>query len=358
MDPFRVFVSYSHEDRELAELVTEILKKKGLIPIWDKNIRPGTAFTGAIKGLIAHAHIFMPLITENSRQRPWVHQETGYAMALNIPVLPVAVGNLPGEMIAELQAINVLEPDLSDLEGKLSAINLNHVVIPPPARPGSIVEVADWPEKRVEMMAQYANRVIELGYCGRVRQRGGLSSFSIPDKEIDDPIWSIRDGANRRSDYYHYCLRQERLSLERHARHCGCDLLIDPTVETTGKFPEARKVRLESLLEFLESIPDDQVRVVCSLRARDANITLVGDWFIAESRLRHPVEGWRQTIFNWHSPTVLQWVHQFDQLFDSMLREYSPGPNSSRQKAIKILQRAIESLDKEICGKPDVNSRY
>jgi hypothetical protein len=66
MDPFRVFVTYSHEDRDLAERVTEFLQKKGLTPIWDKNIRPGTAFAGAIKSLFAHAHI-IPHVRKLSR---------------------------------------------------------------------------------------------------------------------------------------------------------------------------------------------------------------------------------------------------------------------------------------------------
>lgn len=290
MHPFRVFVSYSHEDRSLAEQAVKVLRKIGLEPIWDQDIRPGAPFSDAIRGLISHAHIFMPIITKNSQERPWVHQETGYAMAINIPVLPIAVSTLPQEMTAQLQAIIVKE-DFSDLFERLQEVNIEQVVIPPPDRPASIVEVADWPETRTELIAQYANRVVELRAYGYLRHRGALSSFCLPDKDVNDPVWKRRDGEKLRSHYYHMLQREERRALEVHARARGCSLIIDPSIhfDITKLGPLAIKTRLETLLEFLQSIPDEQskpdplVRVVISPRARGANTLIVGDWFVAES---------------------------------------------------------------------------
>jgi hypothetical protein len=340
---FRIFLSYSHEDRPLVENVAHVLEQRGLVPMWDKNIRPGSAFTDAIKGLITHAHIFMPLITPNAKERPWVHQETGYAMALNIPVLPLAVGEFPGEMIAQLQAIKV-KPDLSDLDVHLDAVKMEPVVLQSSTRPVAMVEVADWPEKRVELMAQCANRVAEIGGANRLFQRGGLSSFSIPDTDVEDPVWKARDGDHPRSDFYHYWLREERRALERHARQAGCDLLIDPTVETAGMSNTARRIRLDTLREFLCSMADDQMRVICSDRARDANITIVGDWFIAESRFRRPGQGWRQTVFSWHGPTVLRGAREFNQLFDTLLKSSSRLRDRSRAVAIEAVEDVLRHL--------------
>lgn len=340
---YRVFLSYSHEDAGLAEEVAAILRPRGLEPLYDRHIRPGTAFTEAIKGMIAHAHVFVPLITKNSRTRPWVHQETGYAMALHLPVLPIAVEEAPGEMIAELQAITVGR-DLADLPARLDELSIEHLILPLAVGPISMVEVTDWVEQRSEALARNAKRVLALGHCGRVKQRAALSSFSIPDKDPDDPVWEVRDGGRQRGDYSHYLLWQERRALDQHARAAGCDLLIDPSVETSGRTAEARVLRLQTLWEFLDSMPDEKVRVVCSERARDANITFVGDWFLAESRLHQPGKGWHQTVFNWHSPTVLQQVRQFDALFDSLLQEWCPQPASSREKAMSEIRRTIEEL--------------
>src|ERR1700687_1772072 len=112
---YRVFVSYSHEDvREFTKL-KRALEHRKLCVLSDRNIGAGTPFTDAIKGLIAHAHLFIPLITKNAQRKPWVHQETGFAMARNIPILPIVLKNarMPAEMIAQLQAIKVRD-SLSD----------------------------------------------------------------------------------------------------------------------------------------------------------------------------------------------------------------------------------------------------
>ena len=334
MSSFRVFLSYSHEDRETVERVDRILRGLKLKPTWAKAIRPGSPFTDAIKGMITHPHIFMPLITEHSKERPWVHQETGYAIALNIPVLPLAIGIPPGEMISQLQAITI-KTDLSDLKEKLGQVNFEFVVLPPPTQPGPIFQVADW-------------RVLEMGHHARVLQRGGLSSFSIPNKEHDDKVWGLRDGDQPRSQYYHHMLCRERQALEVHAREEGCRLLIDPTVMTSGISPGARKIRLETLHEFLLSLSDDKAEVVCSPRARDANITILEDWFIAESRLRKAGEGWRQTFFNWHAPTAVRETRYFNQVFDGLLKEAGLSPTESRRAALTQIESVLAELEQEI----------
>jgi hypothetical protein len=353
---YRVFLSYSHDDQEIAERVIEALKKQ-FEPLWDRHIRPGSAFTESIKGLIVHAHVFMPLITVKSKERPWVHQESGYAMALNIPVLPLAIGDIPGEMLAQLQAIKVEEKDIEGLPARLQKLGWEFIIAQPMAKSQSMTCMADFPEARAEEMAGHANRVLELAYSGRVYQRGGLSSFSIPDKDFEDPIWKDRDGPNPRSDYFHYWLAKERRALERHAREKGCTLIIDPEVPQTDHDPAARRrfllarrCRLTVLREFLDSMPDDQVKVVCSPRAREANITMVGDWFLAESRLRHPIEGWRQTFFNWYSPEVLQAARQFEQIADDLMQDYAPEPDTSRRKTIADITRVLEQLEMELAG--------
>src|SRR5579863_589825 len=104
---FRVFISYSHDDAHLAGRLVTTLRSIGLNNIWDKDIHPGRSFVQEIKGFIEHVHLFMPLITVHSQNRPWIHEEIGFATALNVPVLPIAIGEFPQEMIASLHAISV-----------------------------------------------------------------------------------------------------------------------------------------------------------------------------------------------------------------------------------------------------------
>jgi hypothetical protein len=336
--PFRVFISYSHEDADLAKVAADALSKAGLIPLWDRHIQPGAPFTEAIKGFIHHAHIFMPIITERASHKPWVHQETGYAMALNIPILPVAAGVLPGEMAAQLQALPV-RADLSDLGEKLGEARLEGLVSQFGPNIFRQVEVTSYAENRTEALARSAQRVIDMGSFGRVRQRAALSSFSIPDAPPDDPIWVEREGNVLRSEFYHSLQQAERHTLERHAREGGCDLIVDPDFCLERNGIEATRSRLKILLKFLENMPDERVRIVMSPRARRANLTIVGDWFSAESMSPRPGEGHRQTVFNWHAPTVLATLRRFDEELAALCAESPDG--ASRQAAIARIRARL-----------------
>jgi hypothetical protein len=166
---YRVFISYSHQDAELVDRISSILEENGLQPMLDKGFSSGHGFTNQIKNFIAHSHVFMPVITKESSSRGWVHQEIGYAMALNIPVLPISNGQMPGQMIQELQAVRWEE-------GKY------------------------WRRKnkpKLSMMVSYAKKVLELDAFGHVRQKGSLSSFHIPDQPITHPDWEARYGSHK-----------------------------------------------------------------------------------------------------------------------------------------------------------------
>lgn len=150
---------------------------------------------------------------------------------------------------------------------------------------------------------------------------------------MDHSIWKERDGNQLRSDYYHSLQREERLALERHARASGCKLIIFPSIEFTKLGPCVKRTRLSTLIEFLEKMPDDKVEVAISDCDTKGNLTIIGDWFLAESMLPGP-GGYRQTIFKWHAPTVFEQIRQFDQQF-AALREQRPW---SRSEVIERLR--------------------
>jgi len=196
MPGYRVFISYSHGNRKIATAIAETLRNIGLTPMWDKNFVFGHGFHDQIKLYIAHSHVFLPVITKASDERKWVHQEIGYAMALNIPVLPVAVGSLPSEMIGQLHAIELEESSDEPIDDQIKARFtrgiFDNLVSRYNAPSLALFECAYLMEERTQAMARYANAVTQLGYSGFVRQRGGLSSFHIPADEPPAPAWQER----------------------------------------------------------------------------------------------------------------------------------------------------------------------
>jgi len=342
--PYRIFIAYSHEDRVLLENAVKVLEENGYHSLCDKNIMVGKPFTDEIKKMIAHAHIFLPLLTENSSLRPWVHQETGYALAMNIPVLPVAVGTAPGEMTAQLHAVAVCD-DFSDFPQKVSAQDIENLVMHNPTEEITNLWVTAWAEERTKLLGEYASWVSNLHYYGRVRQRAALSSFSIPDADAQDEIWKLRDGNVSYSKYYHNLQHIERQALQVHAEKSGCDLLIDPDFCLERHGAEATRTRLEILLDFLKDRDHIQdIRVVISEKAHQANLTFIGDWFSAESFSPKVGESHSRTIFCRHAPTVLSQMRLFDDQFNKMLSQQGSSPEASRDWAIGYISEILQKM--------------
>lgn len=354
---YRVFISYSHQDVDIVRVLEQILRRNGFDPMWDQNFAFGQGFHDQIRNFIAHAHAFLPVLTETSDRRKWVHQEIGYAMALNVPVLPVAIGPpeteaLPGEMIQHLHAIRIVSEEGSP--GRLSGANRKMLrqiltveaierLVERSVDPHRVpFACADYQETRAAMMAQHADDVRALGRFGAVRQKGALSSFHIPTETIGHRVWLDRYGGVDRGDEHCRLQRRERLALTRHAGAAGCRLIIDPSIKFERWGEEARLVRLRGLLSFLRTMPDDRCQVAISPQGgRGWSVTYVGNWFAAESRSAVIGKGYYQTIFTRHAPWVTERIADFDAEFNELLAAAKVEPHASRLHAIRRIEREI-----------------
>jgi hypothetical protein len=344
MSKYRVFVSYSHEDREMAERLVRILEENGLEPIWDRNFLWGHGFHEQIKNFIAHAHVFVPVITEAASKRGWVHQEIGYAMALNLPILPVTLDRVPGEMLQPLLSVPWSDDD-EILKRELSVDTFEKLIQHALEVSRPLYECAELHEDRTMMIVRYTRNLLESGFHGHVRQKGSLTSFHLPDKHESHPVWAKRLGDSPPNEFRCKWQRQERRALEEHVRKAGCSLIIDPyeAYKELGNGP--RKVRLKTLLEFLEAMPDDKLNVVLGNRIpREQNLLIVGDWYTAESVSFSMDQGHRHTIFTRHAPTVQNRIDLFDHEFEDLSRRQRQEPGSSREAAILALKQIITEL--------------
>src|SRR6266446_675258 len=169
--PYRVFISYSRADRASVEQIVNIVEELGLMPMWDSRLEAGSSFSDQIRKYIAHAHLFLPFITKGSENRNWVQQEIGYAVALSVPIIPVTWGVSPGEMLRELQAIEI-RSDVEELRDRLSWTTVDANVQRFGQGCRALYRCADYAKDRAEMMAEHCNDVISLGHTAEVRQKG------------------------------------------------------------------------------------------------------------------------------------------------------------------------------------------
>jgi hypothetical protein len=354
---FRVFLSYSHQDLELVRTLDRILRKNGFDPMWDQQFGFGQGFHEQIRNFIAHAHVFIPVLTARADQRKWVHQEIGYAMAMNVPVLPVAISSgeieaLPGEMIQNLHAVRVVlngaefsADDQARLEQFLS-MDAIELLIERSLDPRRILfTCADFHENRAAMLAHYADEVRALGRRGLVRQKGALSSFHIPSETINHKVWRDRYGGADRGEEHCRLQRKERLALTRHAEAAGCRLIIDPFLSYDQWGEQARRVRLKCLRDFLEHMPDEKCQVaIRPTLGHGTNYTYVGSWFAAETTTAVLGKGYFQTIFTRHAPSLTERVANFDGEFEESLAEAGVAPEQSRQQVIDVITKEIEKI--------------
>lgn len=347
-EAYRVFISYSHNDYEDVKKIVKVLEDNGLKPMWDENFAFGFGFHEQIQTFITHAHVFMPYITEASSQRGWVHQEIGYAMALNIPVLPVTRHMLPGEMLQRLHAV-CLGESLDDITGRLSWQVFDDLVNDFKDTRYALYKCGDQADDRTLMMIEYAKNVLKLKEHGRVRQKGGLSSFNIPCKVISEPVWKERYYPAVRSAFHCRNQRDERMVLEKHAKEAGCRLIINPWIMSEQRSPRAQIARLTTLMEFLQSMPDEQAQIVFNTELQlQESMTIIGDWFSAESVSGTVSQGFLQTIFTCHAPSMQSRIELFDQEFEELLQRVGWTAQTSRLAAIEELNHIIEKLKSDI----------
>ncbi|HEY1430495.1 MAG TPA: hypothetical protein VGF39_02545 [Stellaceae bacterium] len=264
-------------------------------------------------------------------------------MALNVPVLPVTVGIIPGEMLQQLHVVS-LEDASADLANALRREALEMLVEGQDDPTLALYTCADETEDRAAMMYRHATDVLRLGQFGKVRQSGGLSSFHIPRETINHPVWKEQYGRAQRGAYYCRLQRRERLALQHHARKAGAHLIIRPEFEFPQYGSTARIARLQTLVKALDAM-DVSVEVAnAPLLESGENVTIVGDWFMAIS-VSGTARGLRQTIFTRHAPTIRNRMELFDQEFEELLRSRPwPTGGPSRLGAVAFLRDLIEKL--------------
>ncbi len=139
------------------------------------------------------------------------------------------------------------------------------------------------------------------------------------------------------------------MALEKHARAEGCKLIVNPFILYEKYGDAARIVRLESLLKFLESMTNAPCEVAINDQMEhDQSVTILGDWFAAESVSARIGEGYRQTIFTRHAPSMMKKIDEFDQEFKERLEISGWSAETSRKTAIDLIQGIVAELKAQV----------
>lgn len=342
----RVFICYSDEDKIFVNKLANIIEEVGLYPLWDKELTKGAGADGKgfdeqIKIFIQHAHVFVPVLSEARSQ--WLHQEIGYAKALHIPVVPITTEDIdPGGMLQMINALKIsIETDKmrDEIDAELFEAPIQK------ESPIAMYKRAPFVEDRAKMMSDYANSVISMKKIGLVRQRGGLSSFHIPKEIADIDSWNNRYFPENKSRKHKQLQQKERELLERHVDLAGCRLIIEPSYAIKKRHPKAARTRLNTFIEFLESRTDEEVVVaIRDAESKIESLTIVGDWFLAESVSFKRRDGFTNTFFTRNATEISERINEFEGQLKYLLRKWNWSEKDSRLNTIQELKRRLAEI--------------
>ncbi len=368
---YRVFISYSSNDKEQKDIISNILKENDLCPISNDEFAIAHGFLAQIKKFVAHAYVFMPVISKSSNKSGWVHEEIGLAIAHNIPVLPIVIEDkaLPKDMIQEFQAIisklktdnkEELKKEINELTKKLTWHEIDKVIKGSDHLPGRpIYECAYLHLDRTMMLVEYASDVARFfsEQPKLFRQSGGLSSFHIPNSSPDGEEFRLRYfGGNNRVDALNRNLREERIIFEEFAREWGFKIIINLDLKFEESKENAlivRKSRLNTLLKFFKGLPESPEKsdgafevIIDENLDKHRNIIFVGDLFMAESLAGYQGQGLKQTTFLRHAATIKKQIELFDTRFEELKNQQSGGISVENAKA--EIQKRLENIEIEM----------
>ena len=87
----KIFISYATGDeshvKELYDTLSKLMKVDVYIPEWDHTV--DVSYESKVKEGIDSCNVMIVLLTYNSTNTMWLNQEIGYAIAKNIPVIPI-----------------------------------------------------------------------------------------------------------------------------------------------------------------------------------------------------------------------------------------------------------------------------
>jgi len=103
----KIFISYAHQDRELAGNIKSILQYEYGFDVFlaHDEIRPTEEWEAVIISNLRTSNVLVGLLTENYNNSEWTDQESGFALCRKILVIPVKVGVNPYGFLKRYQAL-------------------------------------------------------------------------------------------------------------------------------------------------------------------------------------------------------------------------------------------------------------
>jgi len=128
----RVFISYSHENKEIAGMIKDAFTIRGIDSfLAHEDIPCGEEWEKEIKGELEKCNIFVPILTNEFKESEWTCQEIGAAWIRNATIIPLSLiidgkeAVMPSGFIKKIQGlkINLSKEKNFEIEERKHTIN-------------------------------------------------------------------------------------------------------------------------------------------------------------------------------------------------------------------------------------------
>lgn len=109
---YKVFISHSTQDQGLVISLANLLSKFGVeVFVAEWYLSPGERLDTKVFGQIEKSDCIVALLTREGIRSNWVHEEIGYSLQLNRPIIPIVEKGVDPKDLAALQGRTYIEYD-------------------------------------------------------------------------------------------------------------------------------------------------------------------------------------------------------------------------------------------------------
>lgn len=175
----QVFLSYSHEDKEIVGTLKVSLEDIGFkVFLAHEDIETCKEWQDEILKNLKSCDVFIPYITPEFSKSPWTDQETGIALAYDKLIIPLQAGKVPYGFIGKIQGMKVSTLTHEKLGKQL--VTINKVVIE------NITKLISKDERFKHWKTFIINLFVESESFNAANARASLlKSFEFSGKEIN-----------------------------------------------------------------------------------------------------------------------------------------------------------------------------
>lgn len=107
---YKVFISHSSRDQGLVISLANLLSKFGVeVFVAEWYLSPGERLDTKVFGQIEKSDCVVALLTREGIRSGWVHEEIGYSLQRNRPIIPIVEKGVDPKDLAALQGRDYIE---------------------------------------------------------------------------------------------------------------------------------------------------------------------------------------------------------------------------------------------------------